>query len=487
MAFFTAASKADFQHQLQAALAQHISEQALPQVALFAEQFFGIISLDELTQRRLSDLAGCTLSAWRLLERFDHTQPQVRVYNPDYERHGWQSTHTAVEVLHHDLPFLVDSVRTELNRRGYSIHTLQTTVLSVRRGSKGELQEILAKGTQGEGIQQESLMYLEIDRCANAAELSVLSKELEQVLGEVRVAVADFEPMKAKVQDLLAGIDASQFSIDGEEKAEIKNFLEWLVGNHFTFLGYEEFVVRDEADGGHIEYDASSFLGLTKLLRAGLTAEDLRIEDYAVSYLREPTVLSFAKAAHPSRVHRPAYPDYVSIREIDADGKVIKECRFMGLYTSSVYGESVRVIPYIRRKVAEIERRSGFQAKAHLGKELAQVVEVLPRDDLFQTPVDELYSTVMSIVQIQERNKIRVFLRKDPYGRFCYCLAYVPRDIYSTEVRQKIQQVLMERLKASDCEFWTFFSESVLARVQLILRVDPKNRLDIDPLQLEKE
>ena len=487
MAFFTAASKADFQHQLQAALAQHINEQALPQVALFAEQFFGIISLDELTQRRLSDLAGCTLSAWRLLERFDHAQPQVRAYNPDYERHGWQSTHTAVEVLHPDLPFLVDSVRTELNRRGYSIHTLQTTVLSVRRGSKGELLEILPKGTQGESIDKESLMYLEIDRCANAAELSVLSKELEQVLTEVRIAVADFEPMKTKVQQLLTGIDASQFAIDPEEKTEIKTFLQWLVDNHFTFLGYEEFVVRDEQDGGHIEYDASSFLGLTKLLRAGLTVDDTRIEDYAVNYLREPTPLSFAKAAHPSRVHRNAYPDYVSIREIDADGKVIKECRFMGLYTSSVYGESVRVIPYISRKVAEVERRSGFQAKAHLGKELAQVLEVLPRDDLFQTPVDELFSTVMSIVQIQERNKIRVFLRKDPYGRFCYCLAYVPRDVYSTEVRQKIQQVLTDRLKATDCEFWTFFSESVLARVQLILRVDPKNRIDIDPLQLENE
>jgi glutamate dehydrogenase len=487
MAFFTAASKADFQHQLQAALAQHISEQALPQVALFAEQFFGIISLDELTQRRLSDLAGCTLSAWRLLERFDHAQPQVRVYNPDYERHGWQSTHTAVEVLHHDLPFLVDSVRTELNRRGYSIHTLQTTVLSVRRNDKGELLEILPKGTQGDDVLQESLMYLEIDRCANPAELNVLTKELEQVLGEVRVAVADFEPMKAKVQEILTGLDNSQFAVDADEKAEIKSFLEWLVGNHFTFLGYEEFVVRDEADGGHIVYDQNSFLGLTKLLRTGLTYDDLRIEDYAVNYLREPTLLSFAKAAHPSRVHRPAYPDYVSIREIDADGNVIKECRFMGLYTSSVYGESVRVIPYIRRKVAEIEHRSGFQAKAHLGKELAQVVEVLPRDDLFQTPVDELFSTVMSIVQIQERNKIRVFLRKDPYGRFCYCLAYVPRDIYSTEVRQKIQQVLMDRLKASDCEFWTFFSESVLARVQLILRVEPKNRIDIDPQQLENE
>ncbi|WNW14170.1 NAD-glutamate dehydrogenase [Pseudomonas sp. DTU_2021_1001937_2_SI_NGA_ILE_001] len=487
MAFFTAASKADFQHQLQAALAQHISEQALPQVALFAEQFFGIISLDELTQRRLSDLAGCTLSAWRLLERFEHDKPQVRVYNPDYERHGWQSTHTVVEVLHHDLPFLVDSVRTELNRRSYSIHTLQTTVLSVRRGAQGELLEVLPKGTTGEGVLQESLMYLEIDRSSNASELSALARELEQVLGEVRVAVEDFEPMKARVHDVLAAIDAGAHGIDPEEVDEVKIFLQWLLDNHFTFLGYEEFQVRLEADGGHIEYDPSSFLGLTKLLRVGLSSEDLHIEDYAVKYLQEPTLLSFAKAALPSRVHRPAYPDYVSIRLIDAAGKVVKECRFMGLYTSSVYGENVHRIPYIRRKVAEIERRSGFDAKAHLGKELAQVIEVLPRDDLFQTPVDELFGTVMSIVQIQERNKIRVFLRKDPYGRFCYCLAYVPRDVYSTEVRQKIQQVLMDRLKASDCEFWTFFSESVLARVQLILRVDPKITLDIDPVQLENE
>ncbi|HLA31375.1 MAG TPA: NAD-glutamate dehydrogenase, partial [Pseudomonas sp.] len=197
--------------------------------------------------------------------------------------------------------------------------------------------------------------------------------------------------------------------------------------------------------------------------------------------------LSFAKAAEPSRVHRPAYPDFVSIRELDSKGRVVKECRFMGLYTSGVYAESVSRIPYIRRKVAEIGARSGFDPKAHLGKELEQVLEVLPRDDLFQTPVDELLSTAIAIVQIQERNKLRLFLRKDPYGRFCYCLVYVPRDVYSTEIRVKIQQILMERLQASDCEFWTYFSESVLARVQLILRVDPKNHQQIDVARLENE
>ncbi|MFP6801500.1 MAG: NAD-glutamate dehydrogenase [Pseudomonas sp.] len=487
MAFFTAASKADFQHHLQTALAQHVSEQALPQVALFAEQFFGIIALEELTQRRLSDLVGCTLSSWRLLERFEPAKPEVRVFNPDYEKHGWQSTHTAVEILHSDIPFLVDSVRMELNRRGYSIHTLQNSVFSVRRNKNGELQEILPKGAQGEGIQQEALMFLEIDRCSNAAELKTLEKALHEVFSDVRLSVADFQPMKAKAKELRAWLDKAKLKVEGAELEEVKVFMNWLLDDHFTFLGYEEFTVADSADGGRVVYDEKSLLGLSKRLRAGLTVDDTHIEAEAVSYLRGSQLLSFAKAAVPSRVHRPAYPDLVSIRELDSKGNVIKECRFMGLYTSSVYAESVWNIPYIRRKVAVIEQRSGFDSSAHLGKELAQVLEVLPRDDLFQTSVDELFSTTMSIVQIQERNKIRVFLRRDPYGRFCYCLAYVPRDVYSTETRMKIQQVLMERLQAIDCEFWTFFSESVLARVQFILKVDPKNRVQIDPVRLEKE
>ncbi|MCU1716059.1 NAD-glutamate dehydrogenase [Pseudomonas sp. 5P_3.1_Bac2] len=487
MAFFTAASKSDFQQHLHTALAQHVSAQTLPQVTLFAEQFFGIIALEELTQRRLSDLLGCTLSAWRLLEHFDADAPQVRVFNPDYEKHGWQSSHSAVEILHRDIPFLVDSVRMELKRRGYSIHTLQNNVLSVRRNSAGDLLELLPKSSQGADVQQEALLFLEIDRCANAGELKALEKALETVLGDVRLCVNDFAPMRGKAQDLLNWLDKAKLKVDGAELEETKAFLQWLLNDRFTFLGYEEFTVVESATGGSLVYDEKSLLGLAKRLRSGLKANELQVQPEVLSYLREPQLLSFAKAPLPSSVHRPAYPDLVSIRELDASGKVIRECRFMGLYTSSVYSDSVWNIPFIRRKLAVIKQRSGFDSSAHLGKELAQVLEILPRDDLFQTPVDELFSTVLAIVQIQERNKIRVFLRRDPFGRFCYCLTYVPRDVYSTETRLRIQQVLMERLQASDCEFWTFFSESVLARVQFILKVDPGNRTSIDPLQLEKE
>ena len=488
MAFFTAASKSDFQQQLRNALAAHVSEQVLPQLVLFAEQFFGIVALEELTQRRLSDLVGSTLSAWRLLQRFDPAEPEVHVFNPDFEKHGWQSAHASVEVLHPDIPFLVDSVRMELSRRGYSIHTLQNSVFKVRRNARGELLELHPRSADAAGLHAEALMFLEIDRCASAGAQRTLEKALQEVLGDVRLAVADFEPIKAKAQSLLESLQkAKPKAKESAEQSEINAFLAWLLDNHFTFLGYEEFSVVEEGDGGRVIYAEDSLLGLSKHMRSGLTAADLHVEAQALAYLREPLRLSFAKAAQPSRVHRPAYPDYVSLRELDSKGKVVKECRFMGLFTSSAYAESVNQIPYIRGKVAEIARRSGFDSKGHLGKELEQVLEVLPRDDLFQTPVDDLFNTAISIVQIQERNKLRLFLRRDPYGRFVYALAYVPRDVYSTETRLKIQQILMERLQATDCEFWTYFSESLLARVQFILRVDPKNRVQIDVARLEKE
>lgn len=489
MAFFTATSREDLQQQLEAALAEHVNKRELPQVALFAEQFFGIVAVEELVERRLVDLVGCTLSAWRLLMQFDPSKPEIHAFNPDYEKYGWQSTHTAVQVLHADMPFVVDSVRLDMNRHGHSIYTLQNNVFSVRR-SKGKRPEILPRGTRGKDVSLEALLYLEIDRCGNSSQLRTLERSIADVLADVRLCVADYQPMKARMQALIGelGKRPPKAVIDKAEVADIRDFLKWLHDDHFTFLGYEEFTVKDAANGGGtMVYDTDSLLGLSKRLRKDLKSTDLTIEPGPASYLREPRLLSFAKAASPSRVHRPAYPDFVSIRQLDGKGNVVKEHRFLGLYTSSIYAGSVWEIPYLNRKLREVRERSGLQADGHLDKELGRVLEVLPRDDLFQTPIDELLHTATSIVQIQERSKIRLFLRHDPYGRFYYALFYVPRDIYSTELRLRIQHLLMERLQATDCEFWTFFSESVLTRVQFILRVSPENSLTVDLQRLEQE
>lgn len=487
MAFFSAASKADFQQQLQTALAQHVDPKILPQLSLFAEQFFGIVALPELTERRMSDLVGSTLASWRLLERFDPAKPEVQVFNPDFEKHGWQSTHSVVEVLHPDMPFLVDSVRMELTRRGYSIHTLQTSVLQVRRGADGSLLELLPKDERAADSHAESLIFVEIDRCASPTALRELEQSLLGVLADVRQVVGDFAAMKGKAVELQGRLEQVNLSINGDELDEIRDFMRWLADDHFTFLGYEEFSVQEQAEGGRIVYDESSLLGLSRSMRTGLSEEEQSLTAQSVSYLREPLLLSFAKAAMPSRVHRPAYPDFVSVREFDDEGRVVRECRFLGLFTSSVYTQSVRRIPFIRRKVETVVQRANFGSSAHLAKELVQVLEVLPRDELFQAPIDELFENAIAIVQIQERNRLRLFLRFDPYRRFCYCLVYVPRDSYSTETRLKIQQVLQERLEASDCEFSTYFSESVLTRVQFILRLDPSRALQVDTVRLEQE
>ena len=486
MAFFTAASKADFQQQLQAALAQHVDEKRLPQVGLFAEQFFGIVALSELAERRMSDLVGATLASWRLLEHFDPAQPRVQVFNPDYEKHGWQSTHSLVEVLHPDMPFLVDSVRMELMRRGFAIHTLQNSVLQVRRGAGGEFLELLPSGISTADSSAESLIFIEVDRCASATALRELEQSLHAVLADVRLAVSDFAPMRAKAEEHHQRLGRLQGQAGNGQLGEIMDFVRWLVDDHFTFLGYEEFTLEEQGESARLVYDQSSLLGLSRHLRTGHD-EDQLTTPAALAYLREPLLLSFAKAATPSRVHRPAYPDYVSLRELDEQGRVIRECRFLGLFTSSVYTQSVRRIPYIRSKVAQVVERSPFESSAHLGKELVQVLEVLPRDELFQMTLDQLFDTAIAIVQIQERNRLRLFLRTDPYGRFCYCLAYVPRDVYSTETRLRIQRVLIDRLNASGCEFSTYFSESVLIRVQFLLRLDPERPPQIDPLQLERE
>lgn len=488
MAFFTAASKTDFQHQLQSALAQHLSEADLPKVSRFAEHFFGIISLDELTQRRFADLVGSTVSSWQFVDQFDGGKPKVRVFNPDYEKHGWQSTHTVVEVLQRDMPFLVDSVRMELTQQGYNLHTLQNSVWQVERNKQGKVTTLHAPGESSKNSVGEAIIHIEIDRCATTGEMKALEKSLHAALADVELAVSDFTAMKAKVVELIGWMGKAKLPVAKAELAEAKQFLEWLANDHFTFLGYEEFTLKTAKNGqAAVEYNAEASLGLSKSMRANLKPADTAVSEAAVSYLREPLLLSFAKAATPSKVHRPTYPDYVSIREINAKGEVVKECRFMGLYTSMVYSISVKEIPYIRQKVEAVKAKCTFDQHSHLGKEMSQVLEVLPRDDLFQTPVDELFNTTLSIVQIQERHKVRLFLRKDPYSRFAYCLVYVPRDMYSTEIRKKIQQVLMERMQAQDCEFWTFFSESVLARVQFILRLDSDKPMTVDVAQLERE
>ena len=486
MAFIMANSKYEFLEILQNRLQKHVEPTEKGDIARFNQQFFGIVPLEELSDRHDSDLLGCTLSFWRFFQQFDGMEQKIRVFNPETQQHGWESTHSVVEILHRDSPFLVDSVRMELKRQGHMIHTLQNSVMQVERDGQGQLIAVHDPVQKSAAACPESVMFIEIDRCSSSRELRAVQSGLVDALAHVRAAVGDFPAMTQRLRNVVEGLNGeTQPFFSAEEREEAKAFLEWLLADHFTFLGYECFSIREGLPSGRLGIQGEQSLGVS----AHNPLDDITdgLPEEVLGYLQAPVLLSFAKASRFSRVHRPAYPDYVSVREVNEQGEVLAEHRFMGLYTSRVYTDSVNNIPHLRRKVEQLRSEVGLNPESHLGKDLDRVLQVLPRDDLFQMSRELLRDTVVSIVQMQERARIRLFLRRGNYGRFYYCLAYVPRDIYSTDIRMKIQRVLMDRLQSTECEFWTYFSESVLTRTQFILRVDPTKIQEIDHVKIEQD
>ncbi|GBO83038.1 NAD-glutamate dehydrogenase [Marinobacter salsuginis] len=469
----TVASKDQFFEQLADAFAKKISKTEARKISEFAKQHYAHIPLEELVSRRFGDTYGAVLAAWQFLQKRSAEETPVAVFNPDLESDGWQSTHTVVFILHPNIPFLIDSLRIAINQREIGTHSIQHSILQVERQSDGKLKKLHTTKKKASGSDYEAFIVLEIDRHSDPEDLRDLEDTLQNVLHEVRIAVSDFPVVTEKVNEILGELDSTTAGINDEQKEEARAFLEWLARDHFTFLGYDEYDFAKDKSGMVVRRVENSELGI---LRVNNERPDrVRLNELPQRTRHEMTrsddIFIFAKSAQRSRVHRPAYPDYIAVKKFNNKGEVVGERRFLGLYTARVYNERPDEIPLLRRKFQSVMKRSGFLRDDYAGKELEQILTVYPRDELFQIEPEELLKVAKSILYIQERRRIELFMREDVYGQFVTCLAFFPRDIYNTELRLKVEQVLVDRLEAEDVEFVTHFSESVLARVQFTIRV----------------
>jgi glutamate dehydrogenase len=454
----------------------------------FVHHYYRAVPPADLIDRDPLDLYGAALAHLRFGEHRQPGQAKVRVYNPQIEQHGWQSTHTIVEVVTDDMPFLVDSVSMALNRLGLLIHLTIHPVLPVRRDAAGMLEAVLdaASGDGGEAA-FESFMHVEVDRQSDLARLDRIRTELERTLGDVRAAVEDWRPMLGKIDTALADLRHGARAIEPPDLEEAQAFLAWIADNHFTFLGYGCYdLVRDQG-GDQLRRVEGSALGL--LRRQGPASATSR--SFAALPLeirrraRDPAPLVITKANARSTVHRPVYLDFIGVQRFDAKGKVIGEHRFLGLFTSAAYNRNPRHIPLLRRKVERVMQHADLQPAGHSGKALANILETYPRDELFQTSEEELFQVAQEILHLQERQKIRLFLRRDPFARFVSCLVYVPRERYNTEIRRRFQEILQHALGGTEVEYQAQFSESILARIQFIVRTPEKIPADLDAAELE--
>ncbi|WP_098893160.1 NAD-glutamate dehydrogenase [Streptomyces anulatus] len=463
-------------------------------VLAYLQRYYLHTAPEDLSGRDPVDVFGAAASHYRLAENRPQGTANVRVHTPTVEENGWTCSHSVVEVVTDDMPFLVDSVTNELSRQGRGIHVVIHPQVTVRRDVTGKLIEVLSGGPGlpksangrkgGKGVKAElphdalveSWIHVEIDRETDRADLQQITADLLRVLSDVRETVEDWGKMRdaaLRIADDLPGEPLDDLA--DEEVEEARELLRWLAADHFTFLGYREYELKDSdalaavpgtglgilrSDPHHSEDEAHPVSPSFDRLPADARAK-----------AREHKLLVLTKANSRATVHRPSYLDYVGVKKFDAKGNVVGERRFLGLFSSAAYTESVRRVPVIRRKVAEVVEGAGFSYNSHDGRDLLQILETYPRDELFQTPVDQLRSVVTSVLYLQERRRLRLYLRQDEYGRYYSAIVYLPRDRYTTGVRLRLIDILKEELGGNSVDFTAWNTESILSRLHFVVRV----------------
>jgi glutamate dehydrogenase len=429
------------------------------------------------------DLYGAALAHWHLLQRRPAGEVKVHAYTPTAEEHGWRSTHSVVEIVSDDMPFIVDSVSMALTRGGRGIHRFLHPAVRVRRDGDGRLVDLLRWEHEGPA---ESLVHVEIDRQTERSQLDELEADLQHVLSDVRAAVEDWPAMRARVRDAVALLDERPPPLDPDEVAEARALLEWIGDDNFTFLGYREYELQRDGDDDVLASVPGSGLGILRETEQKPVSRSFsRLPPEVRRLARQPTLLNLTKANSRATVHRPAYLDYVGLKQIDAEGAAFSERRFIGLYTHTAYRASPSEIPVLRRKVQRVVERSGFAAGGHDHKALVEILETYPRDELFQIGEDELYEIALGILHLGERRRVRLFVTRDTFGRFLTCLVYVPLERYSTETGERIEQILLDAFGGTSIDVSARVSQSVLVRLHAVVRTEPGVARDYDVAQIE--
>jgi glutamate dehydrogenase len=415
-------------------------------IANFSAHFFADRSVGDVNLKTWPEMVEKVESGWQFFRSFDGKQPKIRII--ETEVHS-----TIVEVASVNLPFLLDSLRMELTRLDLVLRDVQQCLLGVVRGGrKLVLDDALAPN--------ETLIRLELEGTGSA---NLIQQNFHRVIRLVSQVVDDFPEMRKQL--LLWSDDAT----NTDAANETSELLRWFYANNFTFLGYEEY---EPVARGRLQLVKESRLGLT---RPQMTAD-------GVPLLPPTGRLRLDKLPVRSRVHRPAYLDGITVAEREG-GRLTRVCRFVGLFTSTVYNQNPAEIPLVRKKLARIFSQLDIEPTSHKGRELARIIETLPREELIYADTDELHTLVTEIYALQERRIVRALSRQDDY--FANCIVYVPKDAYDTELRLQIQDLLVDAFGATDVDFSTLFSESALTRTHFVMRIP--RIADVDMAEVEAQ
>jgi glutamate dehydrogenase len=393
---------------------------------------------------------------------------------------------TVIDIVCNDHPFLLDSVVAEINRHNLLIDFLIHPYIYVTYGDDKKVTSI--SKTESEGAYRQSHISLRLQRLIPRSLEVKLKEGLKSVIFDVKLVTSEWQEMRYKTLECRDHLQLiAEQKKTSREFGEYAAFLEYMYDHNFTLLGYRYFKKVDEKKTTYAEQHKLS-LGLLRKKRP----EDF-LGDYAHYFdkfleqlEKKKKPLHIFKINQDSTVHRRVPVDAITIEHINKDGKVDGYHLFIGLFTSVTYSRSVADIPYLRLKIDEVLKKTDFPVDSHDDKTMRHILEKYPRDELFQIEIDQLYNNALSILRLQEKQRISLFLRPYLFGAAVACMVYIPRDRFETRMRLRFQRILESQLDGQTKAFYTTLDDSLFVRVILLIEFNEKNRTKLDEERLEK-
>ena len=444
----------------------------------FITDFYKNVPNEDLRQHNSSDLCGAALIQWELGFQRKPEQTHVRAYNPHPETHGWQSSHTIVEVVTSDRPFLVKSVQRSLERLGLTVHLTIHPVLALERNRSHKVVSI----SDDDSLPKDAFMHFQVDKRTDSEELQSIANAVAATLEDVKDATDDWQMMLTQVRSCSETLATT--GKKNPQAAEAAAFTQWLAEGHFTLLGSASFSRKQNK----LTYNNDG-LGLLRNNRKGNGLKpDQAVPINAETFRESEQPLTVTKSEQRSTVHRDAHMDVVTVVNYDKQGKSTGKTCFIGLFTSSIYRYLTSDIPVVNRRAASVMEKSGVRGQTHDTKALQDILETFPRDLLLQCEDEELWHIMRGILNLQDRQRVRLFGHRDTFGRFFNCLVYVPRDKYGRDLRLAVQEILRQTLDGAEVDFDTrFSSHSPLVRINYVVWTQGSANKEIDWTRLEEK
>ena len=456
---------------------------ANPPSADFVEHYLQAISDEVLMARSPAALAALIGRHAALAATRSGAEPVLAI-TPPSSTQGLATLQTVMP----DMPFLVDSLSQRLREAGAGIDWSVHPILRLVRDPEGRITGCRPASSR-EGT-AESLIHIEFEALADAEAYTQLEAAVRQTLLDVSTAVADYSAMRAGVARLQAALGSVPPGAKPEDFSEAQAFLSWLDERHFTFLGLAESRVAGSGEQTTLHTEDSKGLGL---LRAGsrlsaadeLIAPQEELDKYAQDSAATARLVVITKGNVRSTVHHAEYLDVISVKRFGADGRLAGTVRLIGLFTAEAYHARPTEIPIIRRKVAEVLARAQLSAESHSGKNLREILQTWPRDELFQTGEQELFEATLSVRALRDRHQLKLVLRRDRYGRFFSCLVFVPRERYSRELREIVARELVGAFGGLSVDRNVEFLRGGFTRMHFIVRTPPGTVAEFSASELE--